>query len=80
MNIKTPKELKEAVDLAIKGDIEILYDIAKYIAYNYYMYMHIKKDSPEDLENEVIYKGFQENYPELFQEVEQLVDTIYEKI
>jgi len=80
MDIKTPKDLKEATDLAINGNIEILYDIAKYIAYNYYMYMHIKKGSIEDIENEVIYKAFQKDNPHLYKEVEQLIDTIYEKI
>lgn len=79
MSIKNPEQLKEAINLAIQGNIEILYDIANYIAYNYYMYMHIKKDSPEDIENEKIYKDFQENYPETFWEVEKLINDIYEK-
>ncbi len=79
MNIKSPNDLKIAIDLAIKGDVGILYDIARYISYNYYMYMHIKKDSPEDLENEIIYKSFEENYPVLHKDVELLIDGIYQK-
>lgn len=79
MNIKKPEELQTAIDLAIKGDIDILYDIARYVAYNYYMYTHIKKDSPEDKENEKIYKKFKEDLPDLHQEVEEYVDMIYNK-
>ncbi len=79
MNIKTPKELQEAINLAISGDKEIIYDIARFIAYNYYMYTHIKKDSPEDKENERIYKEFEKNHPDLFKEVEEDVNIIYDK-
>jgi len=79
MNIKSPNQLKEAIELAISGNKEILYDIARYVAYNYYMYTHIKKDSKEDMENEQIYSDFRENHVDLYKEVEEIVDMIYNK-
>lgn len=75
--IRSAKELQEAIDLAIKGDDDILFSMGKYIAYNYYMNIHIKKDSPDDIENEKIYKRFQLEYPGLWKKVEEWVDYNY---
>lgn len=80
MSIKSPSDLQVAIDLAIAGNKEILYDLGKYITYNYYMYTHIKKDSPEDLENEKIYTKFREEYPLLYKEVETYVDFNFQKM
>lgn len=66
----TPAELKECLDKAIEGDRGILFSIGKYIAYNYYMCFHIKEGSSDDLENETLYNDFQNNYPDLFEQVE----------
>ena len=79
MDIKTSQQLQEAIVLAKDDSKEILYDIARYIAYNYYMHCHIKKDSQQDLNNDMLYKQFKQDSPELYKEVEQLIDMIYEK-
>lgn len=78
MDIKTSEQLQETILLAENGNKEILYDIARYIAYNYYMYCHVKRGSEQDLSNEIIYKQFQKNSPELYEEVECQIDTIYD--
>jgi hypothetical protein len=81
MNIKTSKDLKEALELAVKGDTaaNILYDIARYLAYNYYMNIHVKASSPDDIENEKLYKEFQDNYPVIYKDIETIVDHIFER-
>ena len=79
MNIKSPKQLQETIDIAISGDEEIVYDVARYIAYNYYFYTHIKKDSEEDMGNELIYKNFKKEHNDLYKEVEQIIDMIYDR-
>jgi len=80
MNIKTSNELQEAINLAISGNKSILYDIARYIAYNYYFYTHIKKGSETDIKNEEIYRNFEENHYNLWKEVEEMIDQIYDNI
>ena len=79
MSITSSVELKAAIDLAILGNKSILPDIGKYIAYNYYMCFHIKEGSPDDLENEVIYKAFEKDYPDLFAQVEGWVTYNFSK-
>ena len=79
MSITSSKELKAAIDLAIAGNKAILPDIGKYIAYNYYMCFHIKEGSPDDLENEVTYKAFERDYPDLFATVEGWVSYNFNK-
>lgn len=75
--IRSAKELQEAIFLAKNGDEDILFSMGKYIAYNYYMNIHIKKDSPDDIENEKLYKQFQNDCPELWKKVEEWVDYNY---
>ncbi len=65
MSITGPKQLRIAIDKAISGDRGILFSIGKYIAYNYYLCVHIKEGSPDDLENEKIYKAFEKEHPDL---------------
>ena len=79
MSITSAKELKEAIVLAVAGNRSILPDIGKYIAYNYYMCVHIKEGSADDLENGVTYKSFEKNYPDLFAQVEGWVTYNYNK-
>ena len=80
MNITNAKELKESINEAIAGDKGTLFSIGKYIAYNYYMCVHIKEGSPDDLENEVTYKWFEKNHPDLFAQVEGWVTYNYQKL
>lgn len=79
-NITNAKELKESISEAIAGDKGNLFSIGKYMAYNYYMCVHIKEGSPDDLENEVTYKCFEKNYPDLFAQVEVWVTYNYQKM
>ncbi len=79
MNIKSPAQLKEAIQMAVDGDKDIITDIGDYITYNYYIYVHTKADSPEDIENEKIYTEFKINHPDLFAEVELWVDYKFKK-
>ncbi len=73
ISITNSEQLNNAIDKAIAGDYAILFSIAKYIAYNYYMCVHIEEGSADDLENEIIYKAFEKNHPELFKQVEEWV-------
>ncbi len=79
MSITSPRQLQEAIDLAIAGNKSILPDIGKYIACNYYGCMHIKEGSADDLENEKIYTAFKENQSQLYQQVEGWVTYNYQK-
>lgn len=72
-SITNPTQLQIAIDKAISGDRGILFSIGKYIAYNYYLCFHIKEGSPEDLENEKIYKAFEKEHQDLYEQVEGLV-------
>ena len=69
-SITSSAELKECLNKAIGGDTGILFSIGKYIAYNYYMCFHTREGSPDDLENEILYKDFKNNHPDLFAKVE----------
>lgn len=80
MDIKTPEELAEAIEIAKAGKNDLIfYDIGRYIAYNYYMYTQ-RIGSETDLKNEDIYKKFEAEYPDLYTRVEAEVDNIYIKI
>lgn len=80
MNIRTPAELKNALYLAVNGDKSIIQDIATYVAYNYYMHMHTKFGSQEDLANELIYTAFEIEYPEVFEEIETVVNRKFDQM
>jgi len=77
--LRSSKDLKEAIELAINGDQDILFSIGKYITYNYYMNIHIKKDSEDDKENEKLYKQFEIDHPDLYKKVENWVDYNFKK-
>ncbi len=79
ISITNSEQLKNAIDKAIAGDKGVLFSIGKYIAYNYYMCFHIKEGSADDLENEIIYKAFEKNHPELFKQVEGWVTYNFNK-
>lgn len=79
MQIKTSKDLQEAIELAKSGDYKILFDIGKFISYNFYMNAHVKEGTLEDLENEKIYYKFKDEYPELYKKVEEWVDYNFKK-
>ena len=80
MSITSAAELKYAISLAIAGNKNIMPDIGKYIAYNYYLCFHIKEGSADDLENEVTYRAFEIAHPELYVIVEGWVSYNFNKL
>lgn len=70
MDIKTPTELKEAIE---KG---LTWDIARYKWYQWYEGLNIKVGSREDDENTEIFKDLEVNNPKLHKEVEEYIDKI----
>jgi len=59
---------------------EVISAMYKYKWYNFYQNTHIKAGSPEDIENEKIFKDIEDNYPEIHIEVEQLIDNEIDRI
>ena len=80
MSITDSKSFKKAIDLAIAGNKNIVMDIANYVTYNYYMCLHIKEGSDDDLQNEKLYTELKENYPELYYVVEGWVNYKFNRI
>lgn len=77
--IRTPEELQEAINKLTQGDNNVMDDIATYIAYNYYVYVHTVKHSPKDFENARIYNEFEISCPDLFYKVEEIITIKLEK-
>jgi hypothetical protein len=80
MNIKTSKDLKEAIEKLVAGESGLVYDIARYVTYNYYMNTHIKVGSDEDVQNDKVYTEFKTLHPELYNEVELDVDMLFKRM
>lgn len=70
--IRTPEQLREALQLAIsaKDKTDVIWAIHKYKWYNWYLNLHIKPDSPADEENTLIFKEIQEKYPKIHELIE----------
>lgn len=75
--IRTPLELLQAIEIAAKNygfdDIEYaeaIWAIHKYKWYNWYQNLHIKKDTPEDIENTKIFKSIEIHHPNIHRDVE----------
>ena len=79
MNIKNPEDFKSAIEKLVSGEKEIAYDIARYTVYNYYLNIHIKADSPQDKENELIYSDFKDKHPELYKKVFEWEKYLFKK-
>ena len=79
ISITSAAELKACLNKAIAGDKRVLFSIGKYIAYNYYMCLHIKEGCDDDLENEKNYSEFKTNYPDLYGQVEGWVTYNFNK-
>jgi len=86
MAIKTPVELKQAIENAKKTAPEskeffdIIWDIHKYKWYNWYQHLHIKEGSPEDIENTEIFQDLETNYPQIHEAVEQNIEFEINKL
>lgn len=74
MSIKSPADLRIAIQLYLEGDKTICYDIYKYKWYNYYQNIHIKQGSEADVQNEQIFEEIKLTHPKLHQEVEEYID------
>ena len=59
---------------------DLIYSLGKYVWYNYYQNINIKKDSPEDLANERIYKALEITDKDLYQKIEKRVDFQIDKL
>ena len=59
---------------------DLIYSLGKYVWYNYYQNIHIKKDSPEDIANERIYKALEITDKDLYQKIEKRVDFEIDKL
>ena len=84
-SIFNPERFEKAIALYQSTDDEelkgnLVYSLGKYVWYNYYQYTHIQKDSPEDRENERIYKALEVSDQELYRKIEQHVDWEIEKL
>jgi len=79
MSITSSKGFQEAIDLAVAGNYYIKYDIADFVAANYYHCIHVKEGSAEDLSIEELYASFKRDHPELYAQVEGWIDYKYKK-
>jgi hypothetical protein len=86
MAIKNPVELKHAIEIAktlardTKEYFDIIWDIHKYKWYNWYQNLHIKADSPEDIENTEIFNVLKENDPIIHEDVENNIKYEIDKL
>lgn len=86
MNIKTPSELKDAITIATTTDptskeyFDIIWAIHKYKWYNWYQNLHIKADSPEDIENTEIFKQLEESHPTIHEDIEKNIQFEIDKL
>ena len=81
MGIQSSSQLGIALNniIANSSNQREIFDIANYLAYNYYMYSHIKKDSFDDKQNHLIYSKFTKEYPKLYNRIEEVVESIWRK-
>jgi len=86
MNIKTPKDLRDAIILSTtiaydtKEYFNIIWDIHKYKWYNWYQHLHIKEGSPEDIENTQIFSDLETNHPKIHEDVENNIQFEISKL
>jgi hypothetical protein len=81
--IKTPSELREAIEIAkLKDDNydDAIWAIYKYKWYNWYQNIHIKQGSPQDEENTEIFNMLNEDYIEIHNAVEGWISYEIEKL
>lgn len=68
--IRNPSQLREAIDMAKTGNQDAIWAIHKYKWYNWYMNIHIKEGSPEDIENTEIFNKLGLEHPDIHNQVE----------
>lgn len=70
MDIKTPEELKQAIEQKLS------WDIARYKWYQWYCNTHIKKGTEEDNKNTEIFKELEKTDMSLHQRIEEYIDEL----
>ena len=86
MAIKNPLDLKLAINLAkettpeSKEYFDLIWDIHKYKWYNWYQNIHIKQDSPEDIENTAIFDELENTHPQIHKDIEKNIEFEIEKM
>ncbi len=78
--IRNPSQLREAIEMAKEGNKDAVWAIHKYKWYQWYQNIHIKKDTPEDQENSIIFKELEEKHPDIHKQVEDNIDYEIKKI
>ena len=81
--LKNPTDLLEAIEVAKLKDERYksaIWAIHKYKWYNWYQNIHIKKDSPEDIENTNIFDKLQETNPEIHEDIEENITSEINKL
>lgn len=78
--ITNPTELREAIERAKEGDQDAIWDIHKYKWYNWYLNVHIKPDSQEDIDNTEIFEDLEKNFPDIHKQVEENIAYEVEKL
>lgn len=81
--IKTPTELLAAIEIAKLNDeryVDAIWAIHKYKWYNWYQNVHIKKDTPEDIQNTEIFNRLEVEYPKIHFDIEENIRYEIEKL
>ncbi len=85
--ITNPEQLKEAIVLAQTATdkttpsyFDVIWAIHKYKWYNWYLNVHIKCDSPADVENTKIFEALKVDHPKIHEDVEKNISHEVEKI
>lgn len=81
--IRNPIQLKEAIEIAKQhGENynDVIWAIHKYKWYNWYQNIYIKADTPDDIENTLLFKDLKENYPEIHLSIESNISYEIDKL
>ena len=81
--IRNPEQLKEAIEIAGSHPDnyqDIIWAIHKYKWYNWYQNLHIKKDSPADIENTRIFNELERMNPNMHYDIEANITYEIEKL
>lgn len=81
--IRNSSQLREAIELAKQHGADyddVIWAIHKYKWYNWYQNLHIKADSPEDIENTLIFKNLETEFFEIHSDVEKNISIEIEKL
>jgi len=81
--IRNPQQLIEAIEMAKQHGPDyddVIYAIHKYKWYQWYQNLHIKADTPEDVQNTLIFEELKLESPEIHADVELNISFEVEKL